>query len=113
MTRVRRWTRGNRWKKSGPFAIPLRHWVFRRSEEHTSELQSRLHLVCRLLLEKKNPDNSHPYSPALAIVVPLVAFRLPSLDTSRTVVRRFPSRRPCLDGRDHHIPHRVRRILQP
>src|SRR2546429_5726740 len=29
-----------------------------RSEEHTSELQSRLHLVCRLLLEKKkNKDN--------------------------------------------------------
>src|SRR2546429_550196 len=27
--------------------------VFKRSEEHTSELQSRLHLVCRLLLEKK------------------------------------------------------------
>src|SRR2546422_1077500 len=27
--------------------------VFGRSEEHTSELQSRLHLVCRLLLEKK------------------------------------------------------------
>src|SRR2546429_1147448 len=26
---------------------------FARSEEHTSELQSRLHLVCRLLLEKK------------------------------------------------------------
>src|SRR2546422_6474263 len=26
---------------------------FQRSEEHTSELQSRLHLVCRLLLEKK------------------------------------------------------------
>src|SRR2546429_6567445 len=26
---------------------------WRRSEEHTSELQSRLHLVCRLLLEKK------------------------------------------------------------
>ena len=25
-----------------------------RSEEHTSELQSRIHLVCRLLLEKKN-----------------------------------------------------------
>src|SRR2546429_1948293 len=30
----------------------------RRSEEHTSELQSRLHLVCRLLLEKKKKD--HP-----------------------------------------------------
>src|SRR3989449_3781244 len=27
--------------------------TMRRSEEHTSELQSRLHLVCRLLLEKK------------------------------------------------------------
>src|SRR2546422_7110035 len=30
-----------------------------RSEEHTSELQSRLHLVCRLLLEKKK---QHPYT---------------------------------------------------
>src|SRR5690625_6140099 len=28
-------------------------WAIRRSEEHTSELQSRGHLVCRLLLEKK------------------------------------------------------------
>src|SRR2546422_2156320 len=28
-------------------------WGLKRSEEHTSELQSRLHLVCRLLLEKK------------------------------------------------------------
>src|SRR2546422_11744381 len=28
-----------------------------RSEEHTSELQSRLHLVCRLLLEKKKNNN--------------------------------------------------------
>src|SRR2546422_6665491 len=28
-----------------------------RSEEHTSELQSRLHLVCRLLLEKKKTKN--------------------------------------------------------
>src|SRR2546429_5206728 len=34
-----------------------------RSEEHTSELQSRLHLVCRLLLEKKNLDHEvGPYS---------------------------------------------------
>src|SRR5712675_2598032 len=30
-----------------------------RSEEHTSELQSRLHLVCRLLLEKKNHLSLH------------------------------------------------------
>src|SRR2546429_4525543 len=33
-----------------------------RSEEHTSELQSRLHLVCRLLLEKKK-HTLHPYTP--------------------------------------------------
>src|SRR2546429_6254891 len=31
-------------------------WPSPRSEEHTSELQSRLHLVCRLLLEKKKDD---------------------------------------------------------
>src|SRR2546429_5313436 len=31
-----------------------------RSEEHTSELQSRLHLVCRLLLEKKKTRTSPP-----------------------------------------------------
>src|SRR2546422_10895848 len=31
----------------------------KRSEEHTSELQSRLHLVCRLLLEKKNTSTTH------------------------------------------------------
>src|SRR5687768_18225089 len=30
-----------------------------RSEEHTSELQSRLHLVCRLLLEKKKKKQKH------------------------------------------------------
>src|ERR1041385_5830058 len=34
-------------------------WIPRgRSEEHTSELQSRLHLVCRLLLEKKKETTS-------------------------------------------------------
>src|SRR2546429_7031610 len=33
-----------------------------RSEEHTSELQSRLHLVCRLLLEKKKTQYIHSRS---------------------------------------------------
>src|SRR5690625_5322988 len=33
-------------------------WTPRRSEEHTSELQSRGHLVCRLLLEKKKNDKT-------------------------------------------------------
>src|SRR2546422_7398786 len=35
-----------------------------RSEEHTSELQSRLHLVCRLLLEKKKKNNIQTHCPA-------------------------------------------------
>src|SRR2546422_1187749 len=33
-----------------------------RSEEHTSELQSRLHLVCRLLLEKKKKKTTNTYT---------------------------------------------------
>src|SRR2546429_1351593 len=37
-------------------------WTYFRSEEHTSELQSRLHLVCRLLLEKKKQVTAHPLS---------------------------------------------------
>src|SRR5947209_16222132 len=38
-----------------PHVGPLGHTT-RRSEEHTSELQSRQYLVCRLLLEKKNNE---------------------------------------------------------
>src|SRR2546429_4401678 len=37
----------------GEFRMPQAPMPEERSEEHTSELQSRLHLVCRLLLEKK------------------------------------------------------------
>src|SRR3989442_5679272 len=36
-----------------------------RSEEHTSELQSRPHLVCRLLLEKKKREQLYPMSVSL------------------------------------------------
>src|SRR2546422_1924095 len=36
--------------------VPARTCWPTRSEEHTSELQSRLHLVCRLLLEKKKKE---------------------------------------------------------
>src|SRR2546429_9938282 len=35
-------------------------FTYYRSEEHTSELQSRLHLVCRLLLEKKKKTHRTP-----------------------------------------------------
>src|SRR5438874_7452486 len=43
-------------QEAGPFLKPLAE----RSEEHTSELQSRRDLVCRLLLEKKNQNNTGP-----------------------------------------------------
>src|SRR6266536_6115662 len=43
--------------RQGPQAPRLPHG--RRSEEHTSELQSRVDIVCRLLLEKKNIRTSH------------------------------------------------------
>src|SRR5690348_18487404 len=44
-------------RRDGPHATEPRD-AHERSEEHTSELQSPVHLVCRLLLEKKNPDPS-------------------------------------------------------
>src|SRR3989449_9394786 len=52
------WERIRSWRRNagcvlGPFEAWLLQRGMRRSEEHTSELQSRLHLVCRLLLEKK------------------------------------------------------------
>src|SRR2546429_4249824 len=44
----------------GAASASVRETVDERSEEHTSELQSRLHLVCRLLLEKKKKTtNQH------------------------------------------------------
>src|SRR3712207_8812245 len=45
------------------YAAALDNGYTPRSEEHTSELQSRQYLVCRLLLEKKTPAPSeeHPY----------------------------------------------------
>src|SRR3712207_7292378 len=45
-----------------PFCAIYSTFLQRRSEEHTSELQSRQYLVCRLLLEKKkkNDDNKSP-----------------------------------------------------
>src|ERR1041385_9564680 len=55
------------WQTSQPNTqVPIARRSSRgiRSEEHTSELQSRLHLVCRLLLEKnKNNNTLVPYHP--------------------------------------------------
>src|SRR6266550_5213922 len=48
--------RGRRCRRARRSAAGRSSW--RRSEEHTSELQSRLHLVCRLLLEKKKKNQT-------------------------------------------------------
>src|SRR2546429_4112935 len=84
-----------------------------RSEEHTSELQSRLHLVCRLLLEKKKKRNTQAKIPPAHRVHPREAQPEP-LSPCQRVGRspRRPSALPLLrkksrpDGphrdRDHH-----------
>src|SRR5258707_11618596 len=50
----------------GIVELPLLHQNFasQRSEEHTSELQSRQYLVCRLLLEKKKKNHKSANSPS-------------------------------------------------
>src|SRR2546422_1741554 len=48
----------------GQYTLAFSHPSYQdqsRSEEHTSELQSRLHLVCRLLLEKKRAKRREPH----------------------------------------------------
>src|SRR5689334_23948751 len=50
---------GKRCARAAEHRIAIEHLeVFDRSEEHTSELQSQFHLVCRLLLEKKKYKNN-------------------------------------------------------
>src|SRR2546429_1123477 len=49
----------------------LKRLASRRSEEHTSELQSRLHLVCRLLLEKKKKTPSQQAAPPPPDTLPI------------------------------------------
>src|SRR2546422_8613177 len=54
---------GNLTAKTNPLGdtTTYTYTVTNRSEEHTSELQSRLHLVCRLLLEKKKKKQHYIY----------------------------------------------------
>src|SRR2546429_4364460 len=54
-----------------------------RSEEHTSELQSRLHLVCRLLLEKKKTRTPAPRPPSATLLRPPRSTGRRSSSTSR------------------------------
>src|SRR2546429_6083385 len=78
-----------------------------RSEEHTSELQSRLHLVCRLLLEKKNYKLSscvpsphsrfRRFAPSCPCHWPMIALRLHCCD------RRLPRPRTTAHSRSSII----------
>src|SRR2546430_10934711 len=53
----------NQWHGAAFEYLRNNHLDARRSEEHTSELQSQSNLVCRLLLEKKKNTNSHTRQP--------------------------------------------------
>src|SRR5260370_7879468 len=66
--------------KHGRLEHAARHVARQRSEEHTSELQSHLNLVCRLLLEKKKQTLScQPLSISFAsILMPLISSSLSS-----------------------------------
>src|SRR2546429_3044853 len=64
-----------------------------RSEEHTSELQSRLHLVCRLLLEKKKQTTFATPGP--------ISFARPALIPSAAEISRAPV----------YPPHRVKYLM--
>src|SRR3712207_7104298 len=66
--------------RDGRRAVPMHHARHRspaRSEEHTSELQSRQYLVCRLLLEKKNTYVRSFLAPQTP-THPVPLFRFPS-----------------------------------
>src|SRR5206468_9716706 len=73
-----------------------------RSEEHTSELQSRSDLVCRLLLEKKNPINRCVGRPALRVGSRNGALRRRAHDA----LLRAP--RQLLPGTDRPAPSNIR-----
>src|SRR5205807_7175207 len=59
--------KGSRGRLGGRTGIPAR-----RSEEHTSELQSPCNLVCRLLLEKKKNPKSLPLATAISACIMLI-----------------------------------------
>src|SRR3712207_7827700 len=74
------------WRSSPHRATAITETGAQRSEEHTSELQSRQYLVCRLLLEKKkNTHSPGPYSyfyRGLSLLAHDLASPLPCLQVS-------------------------------
>src|SRR2546429_3136708 len=92
--------------RHAPSAGPRRRAA--RSEEHTSELQSRLHLVCRLLLEKKNTYHSPSrYSPSKGRIRLLAHDIFTVGGTSPNTRRNDPlSKNHCVSITPHTSPRR-------
>src|SRR5689334_24485161 len=68
-----------------------------RSEEHTSELQSQFHLVCRLLLEKKKKTtNTHKHTPTIP-TIPIYSHH-PTNYSTTTPPFRLLQYHNCLDN---------------
>src|SRR2546429_5898710 len=63
----------------------------KRSEEHTSELQSRLHLVCRLLLEKKKKKRARH-----------IRATAKNKNNTKTIIGQLNTLHPDLQGRVHY-----------
>src|SRR5256885_9443486 len=88
---------GGRWSRPVGVRVPVSVPARRRSEEHTSELQSPCNLVCRLLLEKKKktlvrpgvPDDGH---------LPRGDLRRPTLVLVRVVAARRAPTVLCIAG---------------
>src|SRR5437763_10302661 len=78
-------SRSNFWRERAARAAPPR------SEEHTSELQSPMYLVCRLLLEKKNTNTS--YSDPVPDVDPETPNTMTALAESEPLAPQEPSRK--------------------
>src|SRR5256886_6962094 len=101
-----------RWPR--PTSSPwMRRCPQRRSEEHTSELQSQSNLVCRLLLEKKNNNRRQALLVKLAldfIVLPPISLPLLALSPLSTtsvlpLARLICVTPPCPNLKHHLIVH--------
>src|SRR5690348_17496829 len=78
-----------------------------RSEEHTSELQSPVHLVCRLLLEKKQQHRSSPFPPYRRPPATSIARDRPCCSVSPAINPPRPSQ-PCRTSSVHSKPRTSR-----
>src|SRR5438309_8680378 len=88
--------------------------LFIRSEEHTSELQSQFHLVCRLLLEKKNRWNTSiralDFNRRFGALAPALAYRNFVFFRLNFIAAAYAANSP-LGSRPDKVSHRVRPFL--